>query len=290
MKDTIVITIPNVLASDVMAVEALYEIVTSAESAAQYIFDMSEVSFVHPYGVIALVTIARLLSLQSGRPIQMKMLNEEVHKYLERMDLFEVDQSWLQPACILDESWERNPTTENLLELNMISNSNDVEHIVSRAESIFSRWLMVRKLNKLMTVLSELCSNAHEHSGDTKGYVLIQKFEMTSRNSIVVRLAVGDLGCGIRGSLIAQHGKLGDHPIDYLYEAMRGRTARPSGRGGIGLRHVQRIVGTTGGHLYLRSESAAIFTPGPDRLDGHIDLCNIPGTQVAVEIHAPLSH
>lgn len=108
------------------------------------------------------------------------------------------------------------------------------------------------------------------------------------RGRVDVCLAVGDLGCGIRGSLAARHGEFGEDPLDYLQAAMGGKTARSTGRGGLGLRRVEQIAGSEGGYLWLRSETAAILSRGPRKAQGRGELISVPGTQVAVEFHAPL--
>jgi hypothetical protein len=286
--ESIVLQVPNVLGGSSQAVESFCSTVQSVPPAGQYIFDMGAVSFVRPYGAVALIILARLLAGYSGQPVQLENLDNQVHLYLQRMNLFEVGPNWLQPADTLSDEWARNPQTPNLLELTTIAGPKDVAAIVSRAECIFSRWLMVPNLGSLLSVLSELCANVYQHSGDSQGCMLIQKYESHTRGQVLVCLAVGDLGCGIRGSLVARHGKIGQEPLDYLYEALRGRTARHTGRGGLGLRRVEQIASSEGGHLWLRSETAAILSRGPGQAQGQRNLVSIPGTQVAVEFHAPL--
>lgn len=102
-------------------------------------------------------------------------------------------------------------------------------------------------------------------------------------------MAVGDLGRGIRGSLIRRHGEIGREPLDYLLEALSGRSARSNGRGGLGLGRVQQIVRAECGYLWLRSGMAAILTQGPGDVRWYRQLAHVPGTQVAVELRAPLS-
>ncbi len=284
----IVLQIPSVLGRNPQAIESFYSIVQSVPPADQYILDAKAVSFVRPYGAIALVTAARLLAGYSGHPVQLENLGDEVYPYLQRMNLFDVDKNWLQPTFSLNDEWSRNPQTPNLLELTTITGPGDVTSIVSTAERIFSRWLAVPNLGSLLSALSELCANVYQHSGDSQGCVLIQKYESHTRGQARVCLAVGDLGCGIRGSLTKRHGEIGQEPLDYLYEALQGRTARHTGRGGLGLRIVEQIASSEGGHLWLRSETAAILSQGPGQAQGQQDLASIPGTQVALEFHAPL--
>ena len=145
---------------------------------------------------------------------------------------------------------------------------------------------MIPNLGDLLNVLSELCANVYQHSGDHQGCVLIQKYSPFP-GRVTVNLAVGDLGCGIKGSLIARHGEIGQETLDYLREALCGKTSRASGRGGLGLRRVEQIVEARGGYLWLRSENAAILSRGQNQTQEHTDLVSIPGTQVAVELYAP---
>jgi len=288
MTEVETISVPNILSDNVQAIETFYAVIDAAPPAQRYVFDMRAVGFVKPYGVIALVAAARRLSRLSGWPVRLDNLDGKVHAYLRRMNLFDVGSDWLQPAQPLDEEWARNPYTLNLLELTTITGSDDAMSVISQTRRIFSRWLRVSNLGSLLTVLSELCTNIYTHSGDSRGCALIQKYEATTRGQVNVCLAVGDLGCGIRRSLADRHGEFGRDSLDYLQAAMRGKTSRSTGRGGLGLRRVEQIAGSEGGYLWLRSETAAIFSRGPHRAQGRSGLINVPGTQVAVEFHAPL--
>jgi len=281
------ILVPNVL-TDVRSVERLYASITEAPPAEQYVFDMSAVGFAKPYGVIALVSAARQLSSLSGHPVRLENLAGDIQAYLDRVDLFDVGSDWLQPSATLDEEWSRNPQTVNLLELTPIAGPEDVTTIASRAHRVFSYWLTIKNLNSLLSVLSELCANVYQHSGDLQGCVLIQKYEAAMRGQVIVQVAVGDRGCGIRGSLASCHSDIGEDPLDYLKAAMRGLSARSSGRGGLGLRRVEQIIASNRGYLWLRSETAALMTRGPKRIQTHERLLHVPGTQVAVELRAPL--
>jgi len=236
------VTVPNALGGGVGDVEALHALVDGRRSAGRFVLDMRRVGFVKPYGVLALLLTARRLADLSGRRVELANVDRQVHSYLERMDLFNLGGDWLAPAQGLDEGWDRNPQTPNLLELTAIEGPQDVVTAIARAERVFSRWLEVPDLNGLLRVLSELCANVHQHSGDPLGCVMIQKYEEGAGGRAVVFVAVGDLGCGVRASLAARHGEIGREPLDYLHAAMAGRTSRASGRGGLGLRMVEECV------------------------------------------------
>ncbi len=269
-----------------VAAEAFYGLLRSAPDADSYSFDMGAVEFLQPYGVMALLTAARLLAVRVGKPVILDRLDPSVQLYLDRMDAFDVASEWLRPTSTLGESWDRNPHTANLLELTPIGGREDVAAAIERVRRIFAYWLDAPHMGYLSTVLSELCNNIHEHSGDHRGHILVQKHELATEGQVAVRLAVGDLGCGVRTSLSTRHGEIGQGPLDYLREALAGRSARASGRGGLGLRVVEQTIAPMG-YLWLRSDTAAVVTRGPGLARGREGLAHMPGTQLAVELRAP---
>ena len=286
---TNIINIPNMLGGGVTEVELFYEEVMSAPLAEQYQFNMQAVSWIKPYGAIALVLAARHLAKLSERPVELQNLDNDVHLYLNRMDILSTQYDFLQSSVSPSEEWDRNPETLNLLELTTIAGPKDVEKVVTRAERVFNHWLTTPHLYSLLNVLSELCANIYQHSGDSQGCVLMQKYDFHSQGKRTVCLAVGDLGCGIRGSMVRRHGEIGAEPLDYLQEAMQGKTSRANGRGGLGLRTVEQIASASGGYLWLRSETAAICRQGANNVQTKQNLPNVAGTQVAVDLDAPLN-
>lgn len=284
----VTLTVPDSLGGGVSDIEALHALADRRGPAERFVMDMGRVSFAKPHGVLALLLTARRLSDISGRRVEMSNIGRQVHSYLDRMDFFDAGGDWLAPSQSLEEGWDRNPQTPNLLELTSIEGPQDVMNAISRAERVFSRWLALPDLNGLLQVLSELCANIYQHSGDQAGCVMIQKYEEVARGRTVVSVAVGDLGVGVRASLAARHGEIGEEPLDYLCEAMLGRSSRPNDRGGLGLRVVEQAAQSSGGSLWLRSETAAIVVQAFGQASGHRSLCHVPGTQVAVELYASL--
>lgn len=287
---SIIISIQNakILGGEVYDVEPFYAQVEQVPPANQYVLDMSVANFVRPYGIIALISVLRRLAIKSGQTVLVRNVYPDVHSYLHFMKLFEIAEGFVRIEQSLKSPWRPASDTPDQLFLTTVVNSASVETIAARAKSIFSRWLLTPKLGSLLNVISELCANIYQHSGDSQGYILIQKYRSLTRGRIEVRLAVGDLGQGVRGSLSTRHDDIGQEPLDYLRAAMQGLSARASGRGGMGLRRVEQIVGTEGGYLWLRSETAAIYSQGPGMVDEYGNFVYIPGTQVAVELHAPL--
>ena len=142
------------------------------------VLDLSNAGFMKPMGLMALVLAARYIATQSGMPVHLDNLNDDLLSYLERVNLFDVAGDWLQlDDDLLKKRWDRNPHTANLLELTPITNASDVAQAMVRAETIFSRWLHLPNLGSLLKVISELCSNIYQHSGDPNGFVLIQRYQ-----------------------------------------------------------------------------------------------------------------
>jgi len=284
-----IIRIPNILGQSSAEVEHFYELVLSAPQANHYQFDMREVQWIKPYGVVALILAARYLAKKSDDIVQIRNIKQEIHLYLNRMDVLGNSQ-WLVSTETLSDEWLRNPQTPNLLELTQITGPKDVETIITRAQQVFKRWLMQNDLDNLINVLAEVCANIYQHSGDVHGCALIQTNKMPSKGKRIVCLAVGDLGCGIQGSMVRRYGEeIGKEPLDYLHEALQGRTSRASGRGGLGLRTVRQIAYASGGYLWLRSNTASICSQANNILETRQNLAAIPGTQLAVELQAPLN-
>lgn len=279
---------PSQFGSDVNEVDNLYGLLSDIRSA-QYVLNLEAISFLKPMGVMALVLTVRQIAIQSGHPVLLVNTDSELLSYLERVNFFDVAGDWLDlGSSFPEQQWDRNPQTANLLELTPITNAGDVAQVMGRAETIFSRWLHLPNLNNLLKVISELCSNIYQHSDDPHGFVLIQRYQYRLQGEVEVILAVGDLGKGIRGSLAARHPELGDDPLKYIQAAMAGSTSRESGRGGLGLRVVEETVAREGGYVWLRSETAALRSYGPNHHYSYTGLSSMPGTQVVVEFHAPL--
>lgn len=254
-----------------------------------YALDLASVSFLKPPGVMALLLAVRQIEEKTGHPVSILNLDNELKSYLERVNLFDVAQQWLELDKIFPETrWDRNPESTSLLELTPITNALDVAQAMERAEAIFSRWLQMQNLSSLLRVISELCSNIYQHSGDPHGFVLIQRYQYISRGEVEVVLAAGDLGQGFRGSLQTTHPQLGDDPLNYIQATMTGTTSRETGRGGLGLRTVEETAAKEGGYVWLRSETAALRSYGPNRHYSSTNLAFMPGAQVVVEFRAPL--
>ena len=277
--------VPNTLKHGTGGVEVFFNCVAALPVARRYIFDMHGVTFIEPCGVIALLSAIRQCAERSGAQVLIKNLNDQIYPYLHRMDFFLVTETWLKALTKLDEEWNRNDQTINLLELTPVTCYDEMTAVVERAESIFAACLSPVELDNLSRVISELCQNIYQHSGDSSGCVVIQKYQ-PQQNEVFVCLAVGDSGCGIRSNLIKRYPWLGDDPVDFVRAAMDGSyTSRPHGRGGLGLRTVRNIAAAHRGYVTVRSETGAITDWGTN-VRTFQNLAQVAGTQVSVKLRA----
>lgn len=284
------VAIPNTLSNGAVGVERLYSLVAATPPASRYVFDMQEVGFIEPCGVMALLTAARHCTDVSGRRVILINVKEDIYLYLDRMNLFTLAERWLTPLQRAAGRWSRNPYTASLLELTTVGGSGDVEEVVEKASRIFAPCLTEDELGSLKSVLSELCSNIFEHSRDPYGCVLIQKYHYEQRQRESVCLSVGDMGRGVRANLTEAHGAFGgEAPLQYIHAAMNGRSSRNTGRGGLGLLNVRGILAAHGGYVCMRSETAAVTDfGGGARVESRSDLAYMKGTQVSVAMHSEL--
>lgn len=280
--------VPDTLGHGTGGVETFYNAVAELAPARRYVFDMSGVTFIEPCGVIAFLSAVRHCAAISGNRILITNLNEHLYPYLHRMDLFRVAEAWLRPIAPLNEEWSRNAHTVNLLELTPVTCYGDTTAVIERARAIFEPWLPPDELSNLLRVISELCQNIYQHSGDPHGCVLIQKYQ-PEHDRISICLAVGDSGCGIRSNLIERYSGLGDDPLDFVRAAMDGNhTSRSTRRGGLGLRTVRNITAAHSGYVTVRSETAGVTDWGKRGVQSSGNLSYMAGTQVSVKMCAAI--
>lgn len=250
--------------------------------------NMERAGFITPSRAVGLILVCRYLCAITKTKVLFKNVSRDVQKYFQRMDILIGAQDWLVIENLGEDEWARNPHTRKLLEMTRIGSTSDVEYILERAENIFGHWLNKSDLNSLLSSLSELCSNVYQHSTDMNGIVLIQKYEKQSLNLVNIQVAVGDLGRGIRGSLEARYGAIASSAFEYIQLAMEGKSARDTGRGGLGLRRVEQILQDNKGSLYLRSHDATMlshYSAGRVFTSGSVFF---PGTQIALGLNFPL--
>lgn len=287
LNPTRTIFVPNVLNGECHYVEKFYDEIVAAPKATLYKLDLRRVSFIKPYGVIALANGVRLLYERSQNKVELINITPQVHSYLERVNLFSDESTPTFCQTAPETIWARSGKSLTVLELMPLHNEEVLDSITRRASTIFTNHLGKIAGSLVVMVLSELCTNVLLHSGDTSGTILIQKCPLSSNSNVsCVRVAVSDLGYGIRETLSRKHPHL-DRPAKAIEAAFDGISSRESERSALGLRSVAQWAKERGGHIWIRSENAALLhnSQSPELIS---DLCYVPGTQVAVEFRVPV--
>ena len=259
--------------------------------------DLGDVTFIDPYGMVGILELGYYLKSQGKEVILRVPSSEEVPKYLERMDFFRFRSGLFvldPPFLDLTERYHRSIASDVLLEITRIEKSDDIHFIVDRvrdrAGSILEAHLHYdeRAIHHFIVALSEVCQNILEHSQNI-GYVGIQKyFYAKSLAKNVVKIAVMDLGIGIKNSLSPRFSSVyGERWSDLLAieKALVHGASRYEDIGrGQGLMAVRKLVQKWNGKISIRSGTAKFsLLPSWEKGSGrHSGVAFFPGTQISL--------
>lgn len=253
--------------------------------------DLSGVSFIDPYGMLALLEIGELCQLEDIRKTVILPRSGEVCRYLDRMDFFGHAERYFTleyASAGPSGKYLRSSDSDVLLEITPIEKSNDIHFIVGkvrdRAHAILATHLGYddRAVNGFIVALSEVCQNIIEHS-ENKGFVGIQKYRYQSLNRNIVKIAVMDVGIGFRKSLSVRFTVKSD--MEAIDKALLQGATRYEDEGrGHGLAAVRRFVSQWQGRLSIRSGTARLsiipkWARGREKENG---LILFPGSQINI--------
>lgn len=259
--------------------------------------DLSDMRFVTPFGLLGVTLICRHIKEATDKKVYLKLPdNHNVATYMGRMGFFQTTKRWAKQSLKWNgedgEGWELAtplPTGKSpvLLEITKIERTQDTEDVVARVRSKTATILhqdfnyTENDIANFCTALSETCENICLHSQDW-GFVAIQSY----RNK--VKMAVFDLGIGIRQSLTGRAEQLGQEWNDCksILKAMEWGISRFDDEGrGIGLAGVKDIVQKWRGSMQIRSGTGKIIV-NHEKQRGYTipDLPYFPGTQICISL------
>lgn len=255
------------------------------------IVDLSNITFIDPYGMIGILELGEHAQLKGFRNILSLPESEDVLKYLERMDFFPFAGrlfGFSPGKPVFQNRYLRSMDSDVLLEITPIVKSDDIHFIVGkvkeRSHSILTKHLHYDEhaINHFIVSLSEVCQNIIEHSGCT-GFVGIQKYHFQILNKNVVKIAVMDIGRGFRDSLSERFTFTSD--IEAIEKGLLHGASRFADKGrGHGLSAVRRFVNQWQGKLSIRSGTAKLSII-PDWAKGKTREQNLkyfPGAQINI--------
>jgi anti-sigma regulatory factor (Ser/Thr protein kinase) len=226
--------------------------------------DLRQSAFIDPYGMVGLLEIGEFLK-RGGARRALRLPDEEVLSYLERMDFFRFAGEYFEFASgqpPMQARFPRSPDSDVLLEITSIAKSDDIHYIVGkvkdRAHAILEKHLHYdeRGINGFIVALSEVCQNVIEHS-ENRGFVGIQKYYWKTIEKNVVKIAVMDIGVGFRKSLSERFSFRSD--FEAIGKGLLHGASRYSDKGrGHGLSALRRFVNEWNGRLSVRSGTAKL--------------------------------
>jgi len=279
----ILLHVPDVLASGPEPVELLLSHLRDLPCESPVTLALDDVRFVYPYGAVMLLGLCHYLARVTGYPVRLVGIRREVHAYLRRIDFFEREgtNEYTTDPFAEAADFSRSSASLGVLELVWTTTPADVYQVSGSARRILTYWLNGASydIDQVVTMLAEVCANAVDHSHDA-GFVMIQKYD--HGHYVEVKLAIADIGIGIRGSLVAAHPDLRDTCAGCIERALAGLSSRAGPRGGHGLGAISRIAIASGGSLQIRSETGLVQVVSSASVLAQDDLAFFPGTQVGI--------
>jgi len=262
------------------------QLVVEAEAGGCSVIDLSATSFVKPLGIALLHGLITHIR-NAGDEVEVKVSSDDVATYLWRMNLhspFAADGGVRFNPDIKHFTLSRWP--KQLLELTIVDVANDDEVVTAEEHT----WSMIARgapqygalRDPIRTAVVELISNVERHSGTGRASVIAQT------HKDCVRIAVGDVGIGVRESLerTGTHDLQGksDHEV-LRYATQPGITASP-GHGGMGLATIADAIRLYGRAVHLAS-GRGVFSVFRGRESGADGAFAVPGTIVEVAFERP---
>lgn len=243
--------------------------------------DLGGTTFVDVCGIVGVACLADGNASRGASPHVILPTRQEVASYLSRMRM-----GWVltDTAAVLEgpslPTVRVRPGADQLVSLLEIRSEWETEEVANLVWSRIEGTVDPAVAIALFEALTELGSNAVQHSGAARAFAAGQTFRRESENEYVV-VAIGDSGIGIRASLTSRFEPSSDS--EALRLALTADVSASGERGrGQGLPSTVESVTALGGELVVHSGSAvAVCRRGGQEVRA---TRGIPGTLVAARI------
>lgn len=273
---------------DAPEADELFQTVTgwgNPDGTRRCVIDLSELEFMLPAGLTALVQSVTHLKQNGWSPSVQFPVRQDVGKYLARMGLRRALRG--VGRCIGGPKTNRRfRTSTALVELTPIRDTGDVEGLLDglsdKVAGILESELGYSEadVGNFCNVISELSRNIIDHSGAV-GFVAAQRYTKTKDRERYALISVGDVGVGLRSTLGQRYPVAQWSDADVLLRALMPEYSRHANRG-LGLAFVQRVCQDYRGSLHIRSGACRLYIRG--RKAFRVDAGWFPGTQVAISL------
>lgn len=289
-NDEIVIEISQDINQPFANMDNLYWRLSKLKLKDKLAFDVSILKFIRPIAVISLLLAAKQAFDSTGEKVRVTKINEEVHKYLERINFFKNDFAYTTESLPFWKSWNRSDNSLTVVEIARLQNPTDVFNFKEKVEKVLEAWFVSNDLktyrDSAVKAIVEICNNSIEHSRFNfydveygECYCTLQKY--THNSSPEIAIAIGDLGVGIRGHLKSKY-NWNHNDVFYIQKALEGLSGRKTGNGGLGLQRTQEIVRRFGGRLAVKSGKGIVVCE--ERYHPYVLNHSLKGTQCIINL------
>lgn len=249
--------------------------------------DLQKVKFVDPYGLVSLCLVGRHLKNRCKELSIVLPDCFDCQAYLSTMNFIAYVKDFMQVKNAADGiDAVQHLDQEVVLELTKIERKetdpqNDIKNVLERLSVVLRNQLNFDEKDtaNLTSIISELCYNIKDHSGD-EGLVALQRYQRKDDGKRFVVIGVGDLGVGIKGSLGKRHDVSSWSHLDAIVQALKKEFSAYPDRG-LGLYMVSKITKDYDGALHVRSGNARLYLRHNPR---GVETAIFPGTQVSISL------
>lgn len=264
--------------------------------------DLSPVSFMDPYGMVALVLFLNHLP-ETARPAYLRMAgfdwrnaeagssssSSSAASYLTRMNFWEgVEEAIDVPPEKVPLRAKGLVDKNVLLEITIFRTHDAISEMLHQTGEILQNLgYTVTARGHVLEVLSELCSNVLLHAEAPFGGVAAMQTYRNRAGTRYVVISIGDAGIGVRQSLAHNSTLAGrlESDAQALGVAVQAGTSRfgVGGHGG-GLTRVLEIARRYGGQVAIRSGTGALAYSGTKNERRAFDAAFSQGTQLRISL------
>lgn len=192
------------------------------------VLDLSEVTFVDPFGMISIIGIGRHMYNRQGIFTTIVLPRGSAGTYMERAGFssISIQENFIEVKRSTSwTKWLRNTDTGIL---NFFTNEQEIRSIVEEVE----RWMGSHgydesEQSSMSTFISEMVQNVCQHSRSPQRGVLCAQAYRNHKGEHFLAWAIGDAGVGIRQSLLDANvpGIEGMEDSDAIQAVLKGRSS-----------------------------------------------------------------
>jgi hypothetical protein len=243
----------------------------AAPTSSARVVDLRRATFVDPGWLVTIAAVTER-AVQEGRKVRFVAPdNGNCATYLARMRL---PQHLTRLGIAHGMTAVReNPQGDRLSELRRFDSEDEFDELAGAVQRTFhTHYPQVARA--LYRSVHEVASNVLEHSGQSGGYLALQRFDRSGD----VAFAVADSGIGLRGSL-SKRFDIPDDRTAIVRAALEHVTSRDVPGHGRGIGRVITITGKHAGYVLLASgASRGLFLRGNPNPQLHDLVAPMPGT------------